>query len=94
MSLLPSRVMASVVRRPLSDKNDTNFESGEGKGLGTHNIQVSAIGEVSLSPDRCRINIALTSTKEVVEDVKNSVTRRLDYIKQTLSNHLVKVSQM
>nr|XP_002740018.1 PREDICTED: interleukin-1 receptor-associated kinase 1-binding protein 1-like [Saccoglossus kowalevskii] len=53
-------------------------------------IQVSATGEAFLAPDRARVTITVTSTKENVLDAKNSVTRRLDYILQSLQTHGVK----
>ena len=56
-------------------------------------IQVSAIGELSVTPDRCRMQIAITSKKERAQEAKNSVSRRLDYILQTLHNHQVKVQE-
>lgn len=53
-------------------------------------IQVTAVGEVSLPPDRCRINVKVHSVKDNVQDVKNSIQRRLDYVLQTFQNHNVK----
>lgn len=58
-----------------------------------NHIQVTAIGEVSEPPDRCRVYVSVKSNKEQVQDVKNSVARRLDYVIQTLHNHQIKVSQ-
>lgn len=55
-------------------------------------IKVTAIGELSLIPDRCKVLYTLHSAKEQVQDVKNSVTRRMDYVIQTLMNHQVRVS--
>lgn len=57
-------------------------------------ITVTAKGELSLPPDRCRLYITISSAKETVQDVKNSVTRRLDYILQVLNNEQVKVSKL
>ena len=54
-------------------------------------ITVCATGELSLPPDRCKVLITMSSKKDNVQDVKNSVARRVDYIKQTLHNHHVKV---
>lgn len=53
-------------------------------------VEVSATGELCLPPDRCAIHISVSSSKEQVQDVKNSVQRRVDYIMQTLHNHQIK----
>lgn len=50
-------------------------------------IKVCAVGEISLPPDRCRLTVRVASTKDTVEEVKDSVNRRVDYILQTLHNH-------
>ena len=55
-------------------------------------IQVSAVGELTLPPDRCRMTITVTSKKDDAQEAKNSVVRRLDYILQVLTNHQVKAS--
>ena len=54
-------------------------------------VQVVGTGEVFLAPDRCRLAISVSSQKADVDEVKNSVTRRLDYITQVMHNHGVKV---
>lgn len=56
-------------------------------------IQVSATGEVSVQPDRCRVNLTVGSRKDVAQEAMNSVVRRLDYILQVLNNNQVKVSE-
>lgn len=55
-------------------------------------IQVAGVGEVSVPPDRFSLTIRISTKKDNVQDAKNSVTRRLDYVKQTLTNHNVQVS--
>ncbi|KAL8568829.1 hypothetical protein ACOMHN_035592 [Nucella lapillus] len=52
-------------------------------------IQITGVGEVSVPPDRFSLTIRISSKKDNVQDAKNSVTRRLDYVKQTLVNHNV-----
>jgi hypothetical protein len=54
-------------------------------------IQVTGVGEVSVPPDRFSLTIRISSKKDNVQDAKNSVTRRLDYVMQTLANHNVQV---
>lgn len=73
--------------------NAENFESKETSKT-ERMIKVTAVGEVSLPPDRCRVTIKIHSTKDNVQDVKNSIQRRLDYVLQTLQNHGVKESDI
>lgn len=97
MSLFkPSHVFANLPDTA-SEMNKMNaFANDENKiteaKIDNRVIQVSSVGVVTLPPDRCRLTIRVTSTKENVADVKESTTRRLDYIIQTLQNHSVKVS--
>lgn len=97
MSLFkPSHVFANLPDTA-SEMNKMNaFANDENKiteaKIDNRLIQVSSVGVVTLPPDRCRLTIRVTSTKENVADVKESTTRRLDYIIQTLHNHSVKVS--
>ena len=67
-------------------------EKREEKIVRDNHIQVTANAEASLPPDLCRVTVVVTSSKDSVQEVKNSVSRRLDYILQTLYNHNVKVS--
>lgn len=97
MSLFkPSHVFANLPDTS-SEMNKMNaFANDENKiteaKIDNRVIQVSSVGIVTLPPDRCKLSIRITSTKESVADVKESTTRRLDYIIQTLHNHSVKVT--
>jgi len=53
--------------------------------------KASATGEVTLVPDVCMFNIMISSQKDQLQDAKNSVNRRLDYIRQALRNRHLKV---
>ncbi|KAH9492299.1 Interleukin-1 receptor-associated kinase 1-binding protein 1 [Bulinus truncatus] len=53
-------------------------------------INVSGIGELTLPPDRFSITIKCKSSKDTVQDAKNSITRRVDYIVQALKNSSLK----
>jgi len=53
--------------------------------------KASATGEVTLAPDVCMFNIVVSSQKDRLQDGKNSVARRLDYILQALHNRRLKV---
>jgi len=75
-----------------NDSNKISLVSSEEIGVRPKDLQVTATGEVIFAPDVCRLVITVSSRKEAAQDVKNSVTRRLDYVLQTLRNHQIKVS--
>ncbi|XP_076444954.1 interleukin-1 receptor-associated kinase 1-binding protein 1-like [Babylonia areolata] len=93
---LPARVYAGIRGNPgQSDrKPDTSdaVDSGMFITARDRQIQVSGVGEVSVPPDRFSLTIRISSKKDNVQDAKNSVTRRLDYVRQTLTNHNVQES--
>ncbi|XP_064629122.1 interleukin-1 receptor-associated kinase 1-binding protein 1 homolog [Lineus longissimus] len=96
-SYRPAKVFASISNKPHSNsaKQSKKLENEETKQVTEkvvreNEIQVTASGDLCLRPDRCRVNIAISSSKENVQDVKNSVLRRLDYVVQTLHNQQVK----
>lgn len=90
----PAQIFASINTKPELSKQtqETVIKEHKVKELAGNEIQVSANGEMSLQPDRCKLTISVQSRKETAQDVKNSISRRLDYILQTLNNHQVKVS--
>lgn len=104
---VPSQVFASITTRgkqqSLARREIDRFQSENMFSNITENFQikdteksermikVTAVGEVSLPPDRCRVAVKIQSLKDNVQDVKNSIQRRLDYVLQTLNNHNVKV---
>ena len=98
-SFSPSKVFASLTTQVKSSSNPNQIAKTDDMIMNTTNnkdkmerlIQVTAVGEVSLPPDRCRVTVRLHSQKDNVQDVKNSIQRRLDYVLQTLQNHNVKV---
>ncbi|GFR63072.1 interleukin-1 receptor-associated kinase 1-binding protein 1 [Elysia marginata] len=53
-------------------------------------ISVSGVGELTLGPDRYSITIKCQASKDSVQDAKNSVMRRADYIIQSLHNSALK----
>lgn len=101
----PSRVYASVQSKSpytlfQGQSKENMFPSagnlvpsgGSNPGPGDRrHIKVTAVGEVSLPPDRCRVTVKIHSQKDNVQDVKNSIQRRLDYVMQTFQNHNIKV---
>ncbi|KAH3729708.1 interleukin-1 receptor-associated kinase 1-binding protein 1-like [Dreissena polymorpha] len=102
----PSRVYASVqTKSPYhifqgQSKENMLPSAGNFVPAGVSNsgdkrhIKVTAVGEVSLPPDRCRVTVKIHSQKDNVQDVKNSIQRRLDYVLQTFQNHNIKESDM
>ena len=102
-SYQPSKIYAALgtaeqIPLPVMDnkiKNQMSMKSSEtppkrSPPTRENEIQVSASAEISLIPDRCRISITVNSRKDDVQEAKNSVSRRLDYILQVLNNHQVK----
>lgn len=55
-------------------------------------VQVTGCAELSCLPDRATVVITVKNSKENVNDVTNSVTRRLEYILQTVRQNDVRVS--
>ncbi|KAL2082424.1 hypothetical protein ACEWY4_022242 [Coilia grayii] len=53
-------------------------------------VQVTGNAELSCPPDLAAVSISVSSSKESANDVKNSVSRRVEYILQTLRQHGVK----
>lgn len=53
-------------------------------------LTVSGIGEMCLPPDRVKLNLIVVSVKSNIQEAKESVKRRMDYIDQTLRNYGVK----
>ncbi len=54
-------------------------------------ISVNSTGEFSLPPDKVKLNVVIKSCKENIEDAKQSVQRRYEYIYQSLRKHRIKV---
>ncbi|XP_077977283.1 interleukin-1 receptor-associated kinase 1-binding protein 1-like [Glandiceps talaboti] len=91
-SYRPTQVFASFTTTPPAHKlkKTPEIEDNTKKVPTQREIQVSASGEAFLPPDRARVTVTVSSTKENVSEAKNSVTRRLDYILQSLQTHGVK----
>ncbi|KAM3873728.1 interleukin-1 receptor-associated kinase 1-binding protein 1 homolog [Diretmus argenteus] len=72
-------VPAQVTAYPKKSHNNTARE-----------VQVTGVAERWCPADRATVRVSVGNSKESVNDVSNSVSRRLDYILQTLSQHGVK----
>ena len=57
----------------------------------TRTITVCATGEFTLPPDKVRLTLSIKSSKEQIEEAKQSVQRRFEYIFQTLRKNKIKV---
>lgn len=86
----PTQIFASISTKP-EDLPKVPQAEEKLKNVKGNVIQVSATGEMSLQPDKCKVTAALHSRKDTVHDAQNSVSRRFDYILQSLHNHQVKV---
>ena len=89
----PAQIYASINTKSEIPKrvNEKSNKDEKTKYLQGNEIQVSSNGEISLQPDKCKLMITVHSKKETAQDAKNSVSRRLEYILQTLNNYQVKV---
>ncbi|KAI1897647.1 hypothetical protein AGOR_G00085420 [Albula goreensis] len=98
MASSPARVFAALL--PTSDSifRDENERSlvrtlqqptHEPQASGRE-VQVTGSSELSCPPDKATLHISVSSSKDSVNDVTNSVSRRLEYILQALRQHEVK----
>ena len=100
MNIMPAAKV--YAKRPVTTKRKsasptsltTNYDHSVTTLKHVNEVQVVGTGEVFLAPDRCRLSISVSSQKADVDEVKNSVTRRLDYITQVMHNHGVKVGSI
>ncbi|KAA0707228.1 Interleukin-1 receptor-associated kinase 1-binding protein 1 -like protein [Triplophysa tibetana] len=98
MAHSPSRVFATLL--PTADDvhghgNESIFHHGVNQNSlhpqsNVRVVQVTGCAELSCLPDRATVVITVKNSKENVNDVTNSVSRRLDYILQTVRQNDVK----
>ncbi|KAM4522836.1 interleukin-1 receptor-associated kinase 1-binding protein 1 homolog [Odontesthes bonariensis] len=91
----PSRVFAAIP--PAVGREFSGNEKEQGMEVRTVNressrnrlreVQVTGAAEVSCPADRVSVRVVVGNSKESVNDVTNSVSRRLEYISQTLRQH-------
>uniref|UniRef100_A0A8C2E4A1 Interleukin-1 receptor-associated kinase 1 binding protein 1 n=1 Tax=Cyprinus carpio TaxID=7962 RepID=A0A8C2E4A1_CYPCA len=98
MAHSPSRVFATISPNAgdvYRDENESVFTRGR-KQTPLHVqsnarvVQMTFCAELSCPPDRATVTISVKNSKENVNDVTNSVTRRLEYILQTVRQNDVK----
>jgi len=71
---------------PKTNLSNENYMPKESSGNFSRHINVTGIGELILPPDRFTITIKCKATKDNLDEAKTSVTKRQDYIIQTLKN--------
>ncbi|XP_063079503.1 interleukin-1 receptor-associated kinase 1-binding protein 1 homolog [Engraulis encrasicolus] len=96
MASSPHRVFAALLPVSSDSFGDENLVGRAGKQTAAdlqvppREVQVTGNAELSSPPDRAAVSISVSSSKDCVNDVKNSVSRRVEYILQTLRQHDVK----
>lgn len=80
------RTAKNEMAKPAGFEIQENFQTSNSE----RQIHVTGIGELIQPPDRFSITIKCKSTKDNVQDAKNSITRRVDYIIQALKNYSLK----
>ncbi|XP_018553430.1 LOW QUALITY PROTEIN: interleukin-1 receptor-associated kinase 1-binding protein 1 homolog [Lates calcarifer] len=90
-----SRVFATIL--PASGREFTGNEKEHGLEVRTVNrqtpgnrvreVQVTGTAEVCCPADRASVRVSVGNSKESVNEVTNSVSRRLEYILQSLRQH-------
>lgn len=79
-------------RSPLVPNLDLNLYRGNMDiNAEDRQIIVTGVGELVLPPDRYSLTIRCKSSKDSLQDAKESVKKRIDYILQTLKNNSLKV---
>ncbi|XP_038863046.1 interleukin-1 receptor-associated kinase 1-binding protein 1 homolog [Salvelinus namaycush] len=101
MASSPSRVFAAL----LPTAGDIYRDENE-PGMGGHTVtvqrtqnsarevQVTGSAEASCPADRATVSVSFRNSKESVNDVTNSISRRVEYILQTLRQHHVKGEEL
>ncbi|XP_071495535.1 interleukin-1 receptor-associated kinase 1-binding protein 1-like [Diadema antillarum] len=92
MAIKSSHVYASYLSPSEKCRNveETEVSAAFDSSSKSRQIQVWAVGEAFAAPNRVRVSVVVRSQKETVADAKNSVSRRVDYVIQTLHTHNVK----
>ncbi|XP_062872031.1 interleukin-1 receptor-associated kinase 1-binding protein 1 homolog isoform X2 [Trichomycterus rosablanca] len=98
MAYSPARVFASLGDVNM-EESGLELKSG-GKAAcprcrgAVRQVEVTGSAELSVVPDRAVVAVSVAHSKERVTDCSSSVTRRLDYILQTLRQHAVKEDEI
>ncbi|XP_060712685.1 interleukin-1 receptor-associated kinase 1-binding protein 1 homolog [Hemiscyllium ocellatum] len=94
MAITPGQVFASLLSDAENGKRCWPERRGSKSPVpppsAEREVQVSATAEVSAPPNRARICMLVASRKEAAAAAKSSVTRRLEYIVQSVRAHGVR----
>ncbi|XP_022626057.1 interleukin-1 receptor-associated kinase 1-binding protein 1 [Seriola dumerili] len=91
----PSRVFAAVLPVSGREFNGNEREQGlevrtvnrQGPGNRVREVQVTGTAEVCCPADQVSVRVTVGNSKESVDEVTNSVSRRLEYIIQSVRQH-------
>lgn len=72
-------------KQELGSSNDNNNAYAQ-------QVCVVAQSEINVEPDLFKLYLVIRAMKTNIQDAKNSVVRRLDYVHQTLQNLDIKVN--
>lgn len=81
---------SEFVVAPVNMTNSKPPKESISLSMSDRQITVTGVGELELKPNRFYITLKCKASKESVQEAKTSVTRRLDYIIQTLKNNSLK----
>ncbi|XP_026174417.1 interleukin-1 receptor-associated kinase 1-binding protein 1 homolog [Mastacembelus armatus] len=88
----PSRVFTATL--PAAARDETHQEvravNRQSPGNPEREVQVTGTAEVCRPADRVSVRVSVGNSKESVNEVTNSVSRRLEYILQSLRQHGMK----
>ncbi|XP_042359479.1 interleukin-1 receptor-associated kinase 1-binding protein 1 homolog [Plectropomus leopardus] len=86
-----SRVFAAVLPDFAGDEKEPGLEvravNRQSPGNRLREVQVTGTAEVCCPADRVSVRVSVSSSKESVNEVTGSVSRRLEYILQTVRQH-------
>ncbi|XP_010902593.1 interleukin-1 receptor-associated kinase 1-binding protein 1 homolog [Esox lucius] len=95
MASSPSRVFAALLPHAGDVYRDENIlRTVQQTQKSAREVHVTGSAEISCSADRATFSVSITNSKETVNDVTNSVSRRVEYVLQTLRQHNVKEDEM
>ncbi|XP_007544997.2 interleukin-1 receptor-associated kinase 1-binding protein 1 homolog [Poecilia formosa] len=83
----PVRIFAALPAAETDDKDKQQGLELTCLNKPVREVQVTGVAEVSCPADRAWLLVSVTSTKDSINEVTNSISRRLEYISQTIRQH-------
>lgn len=98
-TLLPPNAHRSAEKseqqlKQLNQEDVENIRKRSSTEIPIREIHVRAIGEQRLNPDKVKLVVVIANQKETAEEVKASVTRREEYVLQSIKNQGVGEDQV